>query len=322
MYNKNENFTKRMKLNIQNHKQIGFVNIIIGKDTRLYLDPLLISVTDTDFARECNEAIENFFATLSRAYISSDNRKLDDMLAHIGEVNETYLGMSTAKPKGKGCSTHIMKDILKKAHEQGLFEKNILNKPYLFATFCNNFGEDRLSDMISNIIRHKLYEFTACQYKLYGIPFSHTEEYIGHYWDHHQESWKELVAKQVLVDNMNILLVPKTFVSKKYKYSIDSDLRHILIPYRQKKHLEAGADSSLCGQKFDKKGNVYYTKPTKQDILKSEYAPGEHKNKGTEQTIENPNHLEDFDELLIQKGDNLYMSDEEFDAMLMQGEVE
>lgn len=111
MYNKNENFTKRMKLNIQSHKQIDFVNIIIGQDTSLYLDPLLISVTDTDFARECNEAIENFFATLSRAYISSDNDQLDEILAHIGEVNETYLGMSTAKPKGKGCSTHIMKDI-------------------------------------------------------------------------------------------------------------------------------------------------------------------------------------------------------------------
>ena len=136
-----------------------------------------------------------------------------------------------------------------------------LNSASDLCLFLNNFDQDRMSDLLTNILRKQLYLFTIEQAHKYNVELQDEEQDMGSYWNPDTEQWKRLIAKPLMENDKEILLVPKWIVRKIYVSSVGRYIQRQVLQAMQWKHFHE--NSPLCRSKTDKKGNIKKLPPTK-----------------------------------------------------------
>lgn len=91
--------------------------------------------------------------------------------------------------------------------------------------FLPGFAEDGMSDLLTNILHELLNEFTIQQMQLYDIKSNAEIEFYS--WDCSQ--WKFLKKPGYVVDEKELLLIPKNIVRKKYLFGVEQYFRRIII---------------------------------------------------------------------------------------------
>lgn len=109
--------------------------------------------------------------------------------------------------------------------------------------YIQNFDKDKMSDLITNIIRHLLFEFTVEQCTLWNINLSEETSLIGYFWDCDECSWKELQGNTLIVDNKNCFwFLKKLCVNVMCSMKEYADGRRVVVPptrdelYKQQVH--------------------------------------------------------------------------------------
>lgn len=278
--------------NFTGHKDIDFLDIDLDRDTRLFIDPSLIAGSLDSWCTYSNDVINSFFDTIFTCLKDNNNNKLKQLLDYGHEPNETKLGMSLGKPKGKGTTSDGLYDIFKTINTRDLIAHDLILNPMDVCVFVHDFGKDKMSDLVTNILRKQLNEFTLSQCNKYNIPISSAKIKIGAYWDCETKQWKDLIDYALLVNGKPILLVPKSIVRDEYIYSLDTYLSKKVIEFRQNFHLKN--QTSLCRLRTLKNGHSYFVKPSKKKLYKLELKGVKYKDYVTSQTIENPNLIIDF----------------------------
>ena len=296
-------------------EDFDFVDIKLNKDTELFLNPSLIEGNAEiksnlqEWMIKSNKIIDSFFRTLFEAYRNNEISLIKKLLGCAHEPNETNLGLSSKRPNGKGNTEkgliNIFKD-MKNLLEKGLIENNMDT-----CVFIKEFAEDGMSDLITNILRKQLYEFTVSECSNYGIDLSDDKYEIGHYWNEMQCEWELLVGPVLKCSEKRgfILLVPKTIVSHSYKYSIGEYLSKKILEDIQERELQKG--SNLCRERILKNGRKKLYKPSKKLVIKEILMGEKHKQYAIDYTIKNKSLIEEFrDEMrkANKKGKNI-MSD-------------
>lgn len=236
------------------------------------------------------------------------------MFAH--EPNETCFGSSCDKPAGKGASPDILMAVYADIINQRLLESNMIRTAADIAVVTDNFGFDRLSDLITNVIRRPLQRFTAEQCRKYEYSLSPDMIYIGHGWSPEAAAWGELTANAFLVNGKVRLLVPKQFACKRMVKNASEYFGAIIIPHLQQEHLEA--DSPLVRRGKDAKGREWVKEPTKKDVRKDEHRYGPEKDRIRAYIARNFTVAEEYDEFTRKKlqTDGCIMSDQDLDDMI------
>jgi len=292
-------FSTFLNLNISGHEDIEFVDINLKTDIKLFLDPWLIENMNDSFSKQCTTVINSFFNYAFDCCTSNDNNKLFTLLNFGHEPNETKLGLSQNQSSGKGATSKILYKVFKEISKKRLIQDGFIKNQMDLCLFIENFAEDRMSDLLTNILRKNLYEFTKLQCSKYNIPLSNTKIVIGSYWNEDTLCWDEIEDYPLKVDNLMLILVPKIFVRSKYLYSVSQYLQHKILTQRQIYH--QANETSLAKVTYDKYGNIIFGKPSKKSIYNSEIKGTRHKLYVEKYSRDNPDVLVDFRKYMTQK---------------------
>ena len=284
---------------VKGQVDIDFVNIKMSKDTKLFLDPALIegqALNNTGFSNEwmqnSNECIKSFFECLFDAYRNNDKGALSELLSYAHEPHETNLGLSTDAPRGKGNTEKGLLNIFKNI--KGLLDENLIVNTMDTCVFIEDFAEDGMSDLVTNILRKQLYDFTVSQCEKFNIALSDDICELGYFWDDVEKKWDVLYGKPLMNEHKvgAILLVPKTIVRNAYRYSIGQFFQMKILTDIQEKQFEQ--KTSLCTMKTSKAKGSYLVQPSKDIVLKEIVADANHKEYAVNYTIENKGLIEEF----------------------------
>lgn len=243
--------------------ELDFVDVDIARDTPLFLDPYYLAIRNDAWSVSATRTIQSYFQhiiTLINAGSIDEARATFD---HLGEPNETCLGLSKGPPGGRGIgdvqASAIFDSILgSRAVQTGLVED--LEDCRLFV---EGIDKDKISDMTTNLIREQLIEYTQQQAELYGIQLQQGVA-TGFYWNRNTRQWENSYEDMLLISGRTILLVPKSVVSYSTHYSSYQYHQHFVLNFLKHEHLRM--NSALV--KWRKDGVTPYV--CKTDIKETE----------------------------------------------------
>lgn len=256
--------TEIFQLNTNGHKDIDFVDIDESLDTRLYIDPYVIQALPNDFCNESRKCIDSFFKEIFKACREKNHKKLHELLNHASEPNETNLGMKVCSKYGRGnTSTELAKLFL---DFYNIVQRNpyIESNPLALCMYIQNFAEDKMSDLITNIIRKQLYQFTLKQANIWNIELGNKVARIGYYWDYNFLSWRELKGNPFLVNNEMRLLVPKLVVRKRYIFNVECYIKQYILKTLQQDIISNHPEK--CIVKERKNGKKELIPPSRREL--------------------------------------------------------
>lgn len=262
------NISKIFNIPISGHKDLDFVDIDDVKDTKLFIDPYVIQALDDEFCLEAQECINTFFKELFTACKTRNLKRLRYLLKHASEPNETNLGMKSRSRFGKGSTAKELSVLFLEFYKLVSQNPTIESDPLALCMYIKNFDKDKMSDLITNIIRKQLYTFTLQQVNKYNIVLTDESVSLGYYWDSHSLTWEEIKGKPLLSNQGVVLLVPKRIVRSRYIFNVECYIKQYILKVLQQEHLNKRSD--LCTKRETKSGKIKLIPPTKKELYERE----------------------------------------------------
>jgi hypothetical protein len=100
---------------------------------------------------------------------ANDEARVGHLVSHLTEPQETFLGVSSERPQGRGIGWSQSQDIVAALRQSTAFQTGILSDLAEAELFIRGIGPDKISDLTNNIIRGALIDYTRQQCELLGI---------------------------------------------------------------------------------------------------------------------------------------------------------
>ncbi|MDA2440698.1 hypothetical protein ACTFO8_29115 [Bacillus cereus group sp. MYBK65-1] len=289
--------TEHFNLNLT-QEQLEFVNVDTERDARLFIDPCWIHIKEGNWFREASATLYGFFDHIISLYEENRREEARELFNCAHEPNETCFGLSRNNPRGTGASEEMLAEVFDYIVSQQMIEAGLIKRLEDLHVFIDKFGPDRLSDLVTNVIRKHLVQFTKEQCELHGIPLGNERIDIGPYWNNESKTWEICNDFPLLANDKLILLVPKDITVKVYRYSPGQYCTHYVLVKRQVEHKEQ--DTHLV-TRIPRKDNTFRVEVFKRDIIQEEIkdAGKNQKQYVREITVENVDLIEQFREGII-----------------------
>jgi len=234
---------------------LDFVDVPIGKDVKVFLDPSRLRTMDSQWAAECNSLLQHFFETLLSHLKEGDDAAGLSMLEHLTEKNEFHLGLSKGLSDGRAFGPAYAKKVWLALKNSKARHSGLLQDIEDTCLFVEGIGPDRISDAVCNIIRGPLIKYTQDMCNYYGIKLTPDVD-SGPIWDPNLDVWHDELVPLPTTPYGKILFVPKVTVRHRMAYDYSDYFRHHLLPAMQAS--EKLTNSALVI--LLKNGNVRVTK--------------------------------------------------------------
>lgn len=268
--------SKKLDLNLSQY-EMDFVDIDLDKDYPLFIDPFLISNLNNQWAIKANRTVKSFFDEFKQSIIDKNRENSEYLFSFMSEPKETCLGISkTGTTNGKGVGELNARQIIDKIISSNAIERKLVNNIEDLAIFVDDIDRDKLSDMVTNILRKELIDYTKGQCDYLQIQTHYCESLP--YWDAVDRKWVYSDVQQLIIDSRPVLLVPKAIVSPMYQYSASKYNWYFVLEQERNFHL--GRRSSLVKCKQLKNGDKKYYLPKKDvaDNISNKIQNGEYIN--------------------------------------------
>lgn len=291
-------------------RDLDFINVDMGRDSALFINPVLMDSDSEGFqGSACKAKVEHFINSVYTCYAAGEKEDAISLFGYSQEDNTTHLGYSRYKSSGKGASEKALIKLFDKVCLSGtIIQKSVIINPLSIVLFVADFAEDRMSDLLTSIIKKELVEFTLFQANLLRLPLSENEVDYGYYWDMEQNKWRKLRQKCVLGSDGNpLILVPKTVVSDRYAFSVPNYLTKVI--WVAKKSLYADDYPKITNKLLMEK-EIYDRYGNYRGVI-AEYV--------LDQSIQSPHYLEQYFDLYSSNTAGRYQStltDEEITAIV------
>ncbi|MGE7875539.1 hypothetical protein [Streptomyces venezuelae] len=243
------------KLNVD-QKDLEFIDVDVERDVELFIDPCWIHILDGKWFKEASVTIFSFFEHIIDLYENDRKDEAKQLFHSAHEPNETCLGMSKGTPDGTGASSEMLASVFEVIINEQMIEKGLIRQIEDIPVFIENFNKDRLSDLVTNLIRKHLVEFTKEQCKKHNMPLTPGVT-IGFYWNKDLKEWDEVTDEALIIDGKIKLLVPKILVVKNYRNSAQHYCRRYVLIKRREEHIRE--NSSLVKTETLKSGKTKVT---------------------------------------------------------------
>lgn len=222
--------------------QLDFVNIRLDTDIPLFIDPSALKMMDTSWSRNCQKLISSYFKLVLDNIRNGDQEKAKMLLIELGEPNETHFGHSRNQSQGKGMGKIRAIKLWESLSNSLAVKTGLIKDLEDTVLMIDGIGPDLISDIVTNIIREPLIQYTEMMCKKYGITV--TEFRSGKLWNAEAEKWERKILPQV-VAGVNgkpkpLLLVPKELVRKSVTYNGGEYNCHYLYVELQKEYYSQG----------------------------------------------------------------------------------
>lgn len=230
--------------------ELDFVDVTPGDDLPLYLDPYALTTREDTWSESAHQLIVSFFQEVLQAVKAGNKVRGIKLLSHLGEPEETHLGVSKKGNRGRGIGNFQATELYNALKNSKAADSGLLEDLSDFALFIPGIGRDKISDITTNVIRKSLIEYTQAQCALYEIPVRTVSS--GFYWCANRLDWLQNYVELPVYESSKIILVPK--FSVRYRVGVDHSTyrRMFVLEFLQEEHLRA--DDSLVTVLTDKDG--------------------------------------------------------------------
>lgn len=262
---------------------LDFVDVDITGDTPVFIDPRALRLLPSKWGDECISLIQSFFRAVLVAIHDSKHAEAQRLLRTLREPNETHLGLSKGKSRGRGLGRESAYDLWNALSKSEAVKSGLLEDLEDTILMVEGISSDIISDITTNIIRNPLIEYTQKMASYYGIPLVNDIN-SGALWNPLTKKWFIEYAQLPKTRYGKLLLVPKVIVRRRMDYDIDEYYNHYILEHLRESELSANSDLV----ELLKNGN---RRVTKKD-LKERYGSG--KSVIVEITRKNPQILDSY----------------------------
>lgn len=198
---------------------LSFVDVDITTDVPAFIDPTAIRMQDTDWSHTCQALLQSFFAEVLECAADHDDSRAARLMGPLAEPNETHLGFSKGKSRGRGLGAGAAYRFFEAIRSSAAARSRQLSDLEDTRLLIEGIGPDLVSDITTNVIRGALIGYTQAACNYYGID---TElQYSGHVWNPDALEWQEGEEYLPRPDESTLLLVPKSII--RIDLTINSD---------------------------------------------------------------------------------------------------
>lgn len=205
----------------KNQASLDFVDVHLDTDTPLFIDPTALHLLDSEWGNRCVSLIQDYFSLVLQYIKDGEHVKARALLSNLNEPNETRLGYSTDKPHGHGMGKKLAEKMWYQLKESQAVRTGLIKDLEDTALLIDGVASDVISDIVTNIIREPLLEYTADMCREYGIPLQ-SDIASGPLWDPATKKWNSRHVEQPVTPEGRLLLVPKAIVRHTITYQADN----------------------------------------------------------------------------------------------------
>ena len=250
--------------NLKLHEEdLDFYDVELDSDNYRFIDAYYLKTLEDEFSIESQKYIDSFFQDFLVQLGSGDFKVGKGLFTHLHEINNTRLGMSEFDPNGKGIGKLHAEQIYNAIVKSDLFTNGVTNDFEDIGVYVKWIDKDKMSDMITNIIKEKLIDFTQKECKKHNIL---TKKFEVEYWSLSETGWKTAQFELPFDSNNKFLLfVPKHVLVIHTHYNFGEFLYKAILPFY--KDLFIAEKHPIVKEKKLKDGSVSYN-VNKKDVLK------------------------------------------------------
>lgn len=220
---------------------LDFVDVDVRGDATVFVDPRALRLLPSKWGDECVALVQSFFKTVLHLIDSGEHRQARSLLQVLREPNETHLGLSRGRARGRAIGHESAHDVWEALSKSEAVKSGLLEDLEDTILMIEGVASDIVSDITTNIIREPLIQYTQQVARYYEIPLIPAVD-SGPLWDPGQLRWySELVALPVTKWG-KLLLVPKVIVRRRMDYDVDEYYRYYLLEHLQQVELRANTE--------------------------------------------------------------------------------
>ncbi|MCD2497475.1 hypothetical protein [Microbacterium nymphoidis] len=224
---------------------LDFVNIDVREDSPVYIDPHAIRTQQGEWIASCQVSITTYFDSLLDAVRKGDSARVRELIVPLSEPNETHLGESEGKSRGRSLgSEKKARELIAALQRSRAIKSGLLADLEESILFVDGIGVDILSDITTCLIRTELIVYTKNQCEFHGVK---TELQISDpTWDVTARAWLP-GAEHDLPRGPDgaLLLVPRSIVRIKPELDKDKFFRNYIRPFYVDSELRKGVASEF-----------------------------------------------------------------------------
>jgi hypothetical protein len=194
-----------------NQHNVDFLDLYLGIDNKLFIDYNKILLGNSSLYKGMRTDIDIFMKHLF-TYLAGNNRAdLSSLLDGLHETNATHLGLSKGRPKGKSVGNELKEKIYENLHflKKALIKGNLEIDSIYFG--IENIGPDRISDIVTSIVKARLIDFTQRQCSKHSIPMTRVP--LSKIFNSRTGIWESKFVDLPIYENKPVIFVPKDIIS-------------------------------------------------------------------------------------------------------------
>lgn len=235
---------------------LDFVDVELQTDNHLHIDPFAIQNRNDMWSANCGDHIRSFFQAILEALYRDDLTRVAHLLANLHEPNETRLGQSVGRPRGRAVGQHKAELLAEALKTSRAFDTQLLADVSEAELFIRGIGPDTISDLTTNVVRGPLSKYTKEQCELLGVPTQNVGV-LGPVWLPDSLEWEAQVHELPVADGIPVLLVPKYAVRRTLSLDSQEFWDSHMIEFLRQEYLKSG---SALVKTLKKDGSKYVTK--------------------------------------------------------------
>jgi hypothetical protein len=193
--------------------ELPFVDFDLNADVPLYIDPYAITKDPTELGARCHNSIFSFFQTLLEAIRDGKKNQIKRLISrHLSEPHEIHLGVSHQARGGRGIGIIQEGQVVEALANSTAAKVGVIQAIEELELHIVGIGPDKISDLIGNIIRGELSEYTEEICQQYGIPTNYIA--VSGFWNSDQRTWDGGYFNLPSRNTHSYILVPKRFVRR------------------------------------------------------------------------------------------------------------
>jgi hypothetical protein len=222
--------------------ELDFVDVKVDRDTSLYVDPAALRRLPGTWAHEGIALVQDFFQAVIDAIAAGDQDRALTLLRGLREPNETRLGLSSGKPRGRALGPDSAEDIYEALARSEATRTGLLSHLEDTVLLVRGIGPDIVSDITTNLIRGPLLAYTEDTAAQNEITLE-SGVASGPLWDPDEGRWYEgRLVRLPIADDRALLLVPKAIVRRHIDYDSDEYLHNFILPVLEERELSANSE--------------------------------------------------------------------------------
>ena len=136
--------------------ELDIVDVDIYGDVRIYVDPRALRLLPSRWGDECVSMIQNFFQTVLETIKNGMEERAKSLLITLKEPNETHLGLSKDKARGRALGYESAIDVYEALSQSEAARSGLLEDLEDTILMVEGIDKDIVSDITTNIIRGPL----------------------------------------------------------------------------------------------------------------------------------------------------------------------